>query len=204
MKRLIQIMLTVMAASVVVACYPPTPHNVENICDIFMEYPGWYWDAKATEQKWGVPVATIMSIMYTESGFQASATPGPAPKFSKVFPWKPASSAVGYCQALKGMWECYQQNMHKDLSRDDFASASDFIGWYAHLANQMDRIAPNDSYDLYLAYHEGIGAFKSHAFYKRPWVIPLAHKVAARALLYNDQLKKCEGQIPQPSVTDTH
>lgn len=203
MKTLIKIIAMLGGALLLVNCYKPTPHNTQNICDIFTEYPSWYAAAKATEQKWGVPVAVQMAIIYQESGFQASVQPmTPAHKvFAKVEIWKPASSAQGYCQALKDSWECYQKSTGEDVSRDDFAAASDFIGWYAHMAQQMAHIQPTDAYDLYLAYHDGIGAFHSRSYLKHPWIIPIANNVKIRAMHYADQLAKCAGQIPVSAAT---
>lgn len=187
------------------ACYPPQPHQTQNICEIFAQYPSWYWDAKQTQDKWGVPVAVQMAIMYQESGFQATAEPMIKVKnrFQKITSWKRESTALGYCQALVHTWQCYEKSTGRDVSRDEFAAASDFIGWYANTAKQIAKIQPTDAYDLYLAYHEGLGGYHSHSFWRKPWLIVIAHKVEAHALTYAQQLSTCESSIPKPPEVNT-
>lgn len=190
--------LLIIATWFLVSCYPPQPKETQNICDIFQQYPDWYADALKTQNKWSVPVAVQMAIIYEESGFQATAEPPPIKRLGKIIPWHRESSALGYCQALNGTWECYEQNTGKALSRDDFASASDFIGWYANQAYQFAHIEPNDAYNLYLAYHEGLGGYHAHSYWHKPWLMEIAHRVESHALMYADQLQQCQSSIPQP------
>lgn len=182
---------------ILIGCFPPQPHNTQNICEIFQQYPAWYWDAKKTEAKYGVPVPVQMAIMYQESSFRATAEP-PA---TREEPSKPITSALGYCQALHGTWQCYKKASDTKVgSRDQFAAASDFIGWYAQMAERIAKINPTDAYNLYLAYHEGLGGYREHSYLKKPWLIQVAHRVEAYALTYAQQLKACEADIPEPSL----
>lgn len=183
-------------ALMVISCYPPQPHNTGNVCDIFKQYPAWYWDAKKTEAKYGVPVPVQMAIIHQESSFQATAEP-PA---TRKQPTKPVTSALGYCQALNGTWECYKRTGETEGNRDQFAAASDFIGWYAQTAERTANIKPTDAYNLYLSYHEGIGGYREHSYLRKPWLIQVAHRVESYALTYAQQLKACAPYIPQPSL----
>ena len=173
------------------ACTPPPPKNVENICEVFDEYTNWYWVAKKTQRDWGVPISVQMAIIHQESRFSAKAKPDRT-KLLWVIPWKRPSSAYGYSQALQETWENYQKNANKSGNRDDFASASDFIGWYGFQAHRRAKISRNDAYNLYLAYHEGIGGYMKKSYLSKPWLINVSHKVSAHADKYQQQLKTCE------------
>ncbi len=176
------------------ATTPPPPNNVENICSIFQQYPVWYKDAKRTEQKWGVPVPVQMSIIYQESSFSAKAKP-PRKKLLGIIPWKRPSSAYGYSQALKGTWQDYVKQTGQNGDRDEFAAASDFIGWYANLVYRKCKVKPTDAYRLYLAYHEGPTNYENHSYWLKPWLIKVSSKVAKRAEVYQRQLATCQYQL---------
>lgn len=206
MKDIAKILGIISIPLLLISCFPPAPkpETERNICDIFKQYPAWYWEAKATEQKWGIPVAVQMAIMYEESGFQATAEPFARVRGKTGQRWVRESSALGYCQALNDTWACYEKNTGQDQSRDEFADASDFIGWYSQQVQQQLKISPNDAYDLYLAYHEGTGGYRSHSYWRKPWLIHIAHEVQARAQTYAEQLKECEDMIPRPTVVSQH
>ena len=177
--------------SLLTGCTPPPPRNVDNICDIFDEYPRWYWTAKKVQRQWGVPVNVQMAIIHQESKFNGKAKPNRT-KLLWVIPWKRPSSAYGYSQALEATWHDYQIKANKVGSRDEFASACDFIGWYAYQAYQRAHINRHNAYDLYLAYHEGIGGYEKKTYLKKQWLINVSHKVSRRAQKYQVQLKTCE------------
>ena len=42
---------------------PSPPSNQRNICEIFREEPQWYDYARASEEKWGTPIATQMAFV---------------------------------------------------------------------------------------------------------------------------------------------
>lgn len=169
----------------------PPPDNTSNICRIFQQYPEWYLVTKRTEQRWGVPVAVQMAIINQESSFVSDARP-PRTKLLYVIPWTRPTSAYGYSQAINHTWHLYQQSTgHYYASRDEFADADNFVGWYASRAHSRAGISPNNAYQLYLAYHEGITNYKNKTYLAKPWLMRVAAKVKSRAQLYNSQLKRC-------------
>lgn len=178
-------------------CTQPRPDNIENICSIFYQYPQWYWDAKKSQSKWGVPVATQMAIIYQESRFSATAKP-PRGKLLWFIPWFRPTSAYGYSQSVNGTWRNYQKANNSNASRDQFGAATNFIGWYGYRAHQLAKIPRNDTFKLYLAYHEGIGGYLQGTYRRKPWLIQVARQVAYRAIVYQQQLSRCHNNIPKP------
>lgn len=174
-----------------VGCVSRPPSNVNNICHVFKEYPRWYAEAKDVERRWKVPVPVQMAIIHQESKFDGRAQP-PRTKLLWVIPWARPSTAYGYAQALQGTWAEYKQsNGGLFSSRDNFGDGVDFIGWYADIAYRKAHISRRDPYALYLAYHEGVGGYQRKTYLKKKWLIAVAHKVAARAQIYEAQLKRC-------------
>ena len=185
------------------SCVSKPPQDVNNICNVFKQYPKWYTDAKDVERRWKIPVAVQMAIIHQESKFDAKARP-PRTKLLWIIPWKRPSSAYGYTQALRGTWKQYKHNNGNFWSsRDDFGDGVDFIGWYANQAYLQAHIQRTDAYSLYLAYHEGIGGYQRKSYLKKPWLISVAHKVNARSQLYAMQLDKCRDAtgVSWPPVT---
>lgn len=172
-------------------CVHTPPKNVDNLCVIFNQYPGWKRDAMDVERRWLIPVPVQMAIIHQESKFDGRAKP-PRQKLLWIIPWTRPSSAYGYAQALKSTWALYKKkNGSLFSSRDSFGDAVDFIGWYANEAYMRARISRKDAYQLYLAYHEGVGGFLNKTYLKKPWLINVAHKVSNRSKIYQDQLKHC-------------
>ncbi len=190
-----KILLTLFFYLALTACSPPPPpSNTENICSVFHQYPKWYWYAKKTEVKWGIPVNVQMAIIHQESRFNASARPKRI-KVLWVIPWKRPSSAYGYTQALKQTWNDYQEKTGNKAKRDKFAKASDFVGWYGGYANRKAGINKHNAYELYLAYHEGIGGYSRKTYLKKQWLMNVAKKVQGRADQFQRQLKSCQQSI---------
>ncbi|MCD6055751.1 MAG: hypothetical protein K0R12_713 [Gammaproteobacteria bacterium] len=176
----------------------PKPNNVDSICAIFHEYPDWYWAAKKTEDRWGVPIAVQMSIMRQESSFIADAKP-PRTKLLWVIPWTRPSDAYGYGQVKDDTWDSYRvKNGGIFPSRANFADVSDFVGWYAESAHRRAGISKSDAYRLYLAYHEGVGGYQRGTYRDKEWLIHVAEHVSARASIWQSQLQHCESKIPKP------
>lgn len=181
-----------LALLTLIGCMPShQPTDVSNVCRIFKENPRWYRAAKSVERRWRVPVHVQMAIMHQESKFVANARP-PRTKLFSMIPWKRPTSAYGYSQALDGTWALYR---HSDggffASRTNFADAVDFIGWYANQAHRRARISRFNAYDLYLAYHEGVGGYMHRTHLRKAWLLPVARKVANRAQIYHAQLAYC-------------
>lgn len=178
------------------ACAPAPPTDAHNICHIYEQYPKWYWATEDAYHKWGIPEYVEMAVIYQESSYNAYAKP-PRRHILWIIPWKRISTAKGYSQALNGTWDHYEKMTHHDASRTNFDDASDFIGWYAYLADRVDGISKYDTYDLYLAYHEGLGGYAHRSYISKPWLMTVARRVSANAATYHYQLARCEGRLPQ-------
>ncbi|MDO9169097.1 MAG: hypothetical protein Q7U18_08425 [Methylobacter sp.] len=193
-KSLIPILLFSLAA-----CTALPPKNSDNICSTFREKDDWYDDAKNAFEKWGVPIHIQMAIMHQESRFVADAQP-PRPWFLGFIPLPRASSAYGYAQAKDETWDGYQNKVGSwGADRDDFADATDFIGWYCNISHTRLGISKLDAKNLYLAYHEGHGGFHHKSFLQKPWLQQVAIKVAKRATLFQRQLGTCEKELQSES-----
>lgn len=181
----------VLSCLVLTACIKAPPQDVNNVCHIFKQYPDWRSDALDVQRRWRVPVAVQMAIIHQESKFNATAQP-PRTKLLWFIPWARPSSAYGYTQALSSTWDLYKAtNGNVFSSRSSFKDGVDFIGWYANLAHRRAGIPRDNAYDLYLAYHEGITGYQRKTYLNKKWLIPVAHKVSARAQLYQAQLARC-------------
>jgi hypothetical protein len=181
----------VMAVLLLAGCATPPPRDVNNLCTIFKQYPDWYRASLDVQKRWLVPVTVQMAIMHQESKFDANAMP-PRTKLLWVIPWTRPSSAYGYAQALRGTWALYKKSSGGLFaSRDNFSDGVDFMGWYANEAYKRARIPRNNTFELYLAYHEGIGGYQQKTYLKKPWLVSVAHKVSAREQIYRAQLASC-------------
>jgi len=171
---------------------------MDDVCSIFYQYPSWYWAAKKTQSKWGMPISTQMAIIHQESRFNGTAKP-PRERILWVIPWKRPTSAYGYSQALESTWNRYQRTTHNNgASRNDFADASDFIGWYGYQLHQKTGVSMSNTYGMYLAYHEGGGGYNRRTYQQKPWLMSVAKKVQDRAYLYRRQLRYCAKKIKKP------
>lgn len=173
------------------ACVSKPPENVNDLCGIFKQNPRWESHAMDVQKRWKVPLPVQMAIIHQESKFDAHAQP-PRKKLLQIIPWARPSTAYGFSQALRGTWLEYKKS-HGNMfsSRDDFGDAVDFIGWYANMAAQRARIPRHDAYNLYLAYHEGIGGYQRKSYLKKPWLISVARRVQAKSQMYEMQHKTC-------------
>lgn len=169
------------------------PGNIDNACSIFKEKRGWYRAARKAEKRWKVSISIGMAFVRQESAFVRNAKP-PRKKFLLIFPsFKRRSSSVGYSQAIKGAWAQYRkQTGRKRASRRNFRDSLDFIGWFNHRSHKKLKIPKNDPYNLYLAYHEGIGGYKSMKWTKNKPLKAIARKVEKYATTYAKQLAKCK------------
>ena len=106
------------------------PRELDDACAIVDENPSYLRAFRATERRWGVPVAVQMAIIYQESKFVGNART-PFQWTLGVIPIGRQSSAYGYAQALDGTWEEYQdQQGGRRARRDNIRDATDFMGWY--------------------------------------------------------------------------
>ncbi len=155
------------------AAFAVTP---KGLCKLLAKHPQWYADARHTQHKWGVPVATQFAIISLESDFDAHLT-------------NAHSTAYGFSQALNHTWALYQKDQHSSASRSNFAAATDFIGWYAKQMDYELHIKPTDTYHLYLTYHDGSGGYGHD---KHGLGAHLASHVAHQAAEFAAVLSKCQ------------
>ena len=107
---------------------------------------------------------------------------------------------------LQRLWLCPGQG--RDLGRlpqrppvtagpaaRDFDDASDFIGWYTDQSQKKLGISKWDTYNQYLAYHEGQGGFSRRTYAKKDWLIRIARKVDGWARNYGGQLRACRARL---------
>jgi hypothetical protein len=172
---------------------PPAKPN--NLCSIFYENRDWYDAAVKTREKWGAPVHVTMAIMKQESGFRHDAAP-PMEYFLGFIPIGRASDAYGYAQAKDAVWGEYTDATGSWFaSRDDFADAMDFIGWYMHQTQRVNKVSKWDTYNQYLNYHEGRGGFRRQSYNKKPWLLKVARKVDNQANTYSQQFWGCKEDL---------
>ena len=167
------------------------PRNVENACAIKADRPSWFRAMDRTQNRWGVPVEVQLATLYQESTFRPKAKT-PRKFFLGFIPNGRVSSAYGYAQAIDGTWRDYQRDTGRHgARRDNFADATDFMGWY--MAETMARIGvePHDAYNHYLAYHEGHTGYARGSYTRKSWLLNTAAKVQARSTLYREQLAFC-------------
>jgi len=182
-------------AATVVSCATAPPTRVGNLCDIFDEKGSWYSKANKASKRWGSPIGVMMAMMYQESSFRATAKP-PRKKILWVIPGPRLSSAYGYPQAKTATWKWYKKSSGNwGADRDKFGDAIDFIGWYNNQSKKSNNIALDDTYRLYLAYHEGHGGYAKGSYRQKKWLVNVAKKVSARASRYQQQLKGCEKRM---------
>ncbi len=177
------------------ACTTSPPQDVNNICAIFREKQGWYDDAAAARDEWDSAIPVMMAIIYQESRFQADARP-PRTRIFGFIPGPRPSSAYGYSQAKTTTWDEYTSEAGRwGADRDEFADAVNFVGWYNQQSLKRSGISLQNTYGLYLAYHEGHAGYNRATYLAKPWLMTVAHKVESRADSYQAQLLGCEDQL---------
>ncbi len=195
MNAPLQLLPTLMLATMLIGCTASQPKNSDNICAIFSEKDDWYEDAAEARDDWGSPIPVMMAIMHQESHFSATAKPS-RQKLLGFIPWFRPSSAYGYSQALDSTWDAYKDSAGRwGADRDDFGDSIDFIGWYNDKSRRRNGIGRQNTYGLYLAYHEGHGGYSRGTYRKKQWLMSVARKVQRRAATYQSQLQGCEEKL---------
>ena len=167
------------------------PRNLDDACSIVSERPEYLRSFRAVERKYGVPVPSLMAIIYQESKFIGN-NRTPHRYALGVIPVGRQSSAFGYSQALDGTWEEYQRGPGgRGARRDDIGDASDFMGWYMAQTVEETGVQLGDTRNQYLAYHDGRTGFLRGTYRRKPWLLRIADEVATRAVVYDTQLKSC-------------
>ena len=172
------------------------PKQIDDACAIFHEKGGWFHATKKAEQRWNIPSALILAFIRQESAFKADAKP-PAKKLFGFIPWSRPSSAYGYPQATKPAWEDYLKASGRSslASRSRYSDAVDFVAWYNDRSVRQLKLSRRDAYNLYLAYHEGLSAYRKKSYLKKQWLLGVAKKVERYYKAYTKQLKQCEKDI---------
>jgi hypothetical protein len=171
-------------------CATAPPRNTGNLCQVFDEYPGWYHDARDAQKRWGTPANVLMAFVQRESGFRQKARPD-RPWFLFI-PLPRRSSAYGYAQAQDPVWKEYRkENGGWFKRRTDMEDALDFLGWYTDRIHRELGISKWDPKHLYLAYHEGIGGYRSGHWKRDRHLLGTADEVDRRAREYGAQLRHC-------------
>lgn len=167
------------------------PRNLDNACSILIERPHYVRAFKQAERNWGVQTHVLMAMIYQESKFISDNRP-PHQFALGVIPTGRQSSALGYSQALDGTWQEYERlEGGRGASRTNIADATDFMGWYMSLTQSENGIALNDTYNQYLAYHDGRTGWRRGTYRNKPWLVRIAGEVRDRAVMYDAQLRSC-------------
>lgn len=187
--------LCVMILTLIVAScgggYNAPPRNLDDACSIASQRPNYVKAFKATQRRWGVPVAVQMATIHQESKFRSDART-PFKYVLGVIPMGRQSSAFGYSQALDGTWDEYRRATGRfGAKRDNIRDATDFMGWYMNISRERNGISLSDARNQYLAYHEGHTGFARGSFRSKSWLMRVASDVEARAVLYQAQLARC-------------
>jgi len=172
---------------------PPT--RSDDLCAIFFEKPTWYRSLRGSAVEFKVPEAVQMAIFYQESGFRAAARP-PRRKILWILPGPRPSTAFGYAQALDSTWDEYRKRTDRPRARRDrFQDAAHFMGWYLREIHRLTDIERDDTYHLYLAYHEGPAGFLRGTHRGKPWLLQVARRVDKRSKTYQQQLEDCRHRL---------
>lgn len=167
------------------------PRSLDDACTILKQRPDYYKAFRATERRWGVPVHVQMATIHQESKFVADART-PFKYVLGVIPMGRQSSAFGYSQALDATWDEYRNAQgQRSAKRDKIRDATDFMGWYMNQTRDRNGVALTDARNQYLAYHEGHTGFARQSYNSKAWLVAVAGKVDARALMYQNQIAGC-------------
>ena len=167
------------------------PRDLDDACSIVSERPAYLRAFRRVERQYGVPVPSLMAIIYQESKFIGNNRP-PHQYALGVIPIGRQSSALGYSQALDGTWKEYQAEVGGNRARrEDIDDATDFMGWYMVQTVEETGVPITDTRNQYLAYHDGRTGFNRGTWRSKSWLIRIAGEVEARAALYDTQLQAC-------------
>ena len=154
----------------------PPPRHQDNLCRLFDEEKSWYKKARRSARRWKIEIPVLMAFTHQESSFRSKARP-PRKKILWIIPGPRPASAFGFAQATDDTWRMYKRSTgNRGADRDDFQDAMDFIGWYNDLSHRTNGIKKTDTYNLYLAYHEGHGGFKRRTYRNKQWLKNVARK----------------------------
>lgn len=183
-----------MTAAMLAGCATTPPERTDNLCRILDHQPRWYDYARASERRWGTPIATQMAFVRQESSFRHDARP-PRTRLLGFIPWRRQTTAYGYAQAQNPVWGEYLDDQGGLFARRTHMKyALDFIGWYNNNTHRRLGISKNNPRHLYLAYHEGPTGYRRGHWQSNSAVQRAAARVERTAQQYEAQLEKCESR----------
>jgi len=187
--------IVIFSAIMLSGCFSTPAIEVSNICNLLDEEVSWYKSIKSSSKKYNTPMHVQLAIIYQESHFASDAQP-PRKKLFGVVPWFRQSTAYGFAQVKDETWEWYKlKTGNHGASRDNFNDAADFVGWYINKSNEISGINKSDTYNQYLAYHEGHGGFNKKSYNAKSWLLNVAKNVESNAKQYQVQLEQCQSQL---------
>ena len=167
----------------------------DDVCMVYQKNYDWYRAAYHAQKKHHIDANIIMAVMAQESNYTYNARPGKNYVFNFI-PWGYKTSAKGYAQIIDGAWDDYKKENNKWFSsRHSFDDASDYIGWYLNKAVKKLHIKRNDSYHLYLAYHQGLYGYKRHEEKHNQKLDLIAKKVQRNTYRYQKEFKQCQNSL---------
>jgi hypothetical protein len=178
---------------IVASCGGPSgsPRNLDNACLLLAERKPYSRAFRRVERKWGVPTHVMMAMIHQESKFDGRART-PHRYALGVIPMGRQSSAYGYSQALDGTWDDYRRDTgNRGARRTDINDATDFMGWYMTKTRDKLGIPLSDTYNQYLAYHDGHTGYARGTWRNKAWLVDVAQRVSVRAETYRGQLQNC-------------
>jgi len=191
MKKLIVFALAIVLSG----CFSTPAREVVDICQLLDEKVSWYQAVKKSEKKYQVPMNLQLAIIYQESHFASRAQPART-TYLGFIPGPRPSSSYGYAQAKTETWEWYQlKTGNNDASRSNFADSVDFVGWYVNQSKVRSKISKSDTYNQYLAYHEGHNGFNKKSYKDKAWLLKVAKQVEKKSNDFKRQLSKCRAHL---------
>ena len=184
--------MVAVAVGTLVACVSTSPpSNSDDICRIFDEKRSWYRSAARSEKKWGIPIPTMMAVIYKESSFRATARP-PRKKILGFIPGRRLSTSLGYSQAKEETWDDYvKATKNRTASRTNFADSIDFVGWYLNRTVKHLGVATTNTEALYASYHAGLTGYQSGAWRNSPGIRNSVARFQRQVQQYERQLRTC-------------
>ncbi len=175
----------------IAGCAEKFSRDPQDLCDYLAKRSGWFKAIETASIKWSVPQSLILAFIQHESLFDAEARP-PRRKILWVIPGPRRSSAYGFAQAIDATWEAYlSATDNRRARRDNFADASDFVGWYVNTNAKTTGISRTDTYQQYLIYHEGAGGFRRGSHKSKKWLLKVAARIQEKEKRYRQQLSQC-------------
>lgn len=190
MKRALSAVLILL---IVAACGGPkgSPRNLDNACLLLAERKHYGRAFRQVERRYGVPTHVMMAMIHQESKFDGRART-PHQYALGIIPMGRQSSAYGYSQALDGTWDEYRRETRNyGARRSDIDDATDFMGWYMTKTRDKLGIPLYDTFNQYLAYHDGHTGYARGTWREKAWLVDVAQRVSARAQTYQAQLSNC-------------